>query len=480
MDKNLVCRLCLENSDEFYCIFDEETGDLLPEIVHLFTTFNIQVIPYTDRSSMICIKCYSKLNDFYEFHTKCIENELLWDQAIDQDEEFADTKLEVLNKNQMDYILVDPVIEEKPKIIQQKEEIQRPKNVFIIKKSVRDRFELTEEDYKIQEFYDFSCKICTPSPSFISLSAYRSHMRTDHGDAQATISCCHRNMTKRHELIDHMTFHLDPSKFTCTECNKVFSDRKNLTAHFKLKHGSIEDRKYQCDICKKRFVSFEPLKIHLRTHMSNETKEQMRSYLCNECGKTFLSKGTLQAHFKYVHLRQGYICDLCSKTFKTKFELGLHRRNNHGEDGPARVQCDRCLLWYSNQRALKDHVRSIHERTQKIVCTLCGHEAASKAALRGHKKIKHDEKLHRCDYCGKALATLVRLREHISAAHTGISLYSCRYCPNKQFNMRSNMYKHYKTMHPDQWERDKADKNRNPQKWKEIESFNEDILIEYE
>lgn len=28
--------------------------------------------------------------------------------------------------------------------------------------------------------------------------------------------------------------------------------------------------------------------------------------------------------------------------------------------------------------------------------------------------------------------------------------------------MRSNMYKHLKAIHPDEWERDKADKNRDP------------------
>lgn len=32
--------------------------------------------------------------------------------------------------------------------------------------------------------------------------------------------------------------------------------------------------------------------------------------------------------------------------------------------------------------------------------------------------------------------------------------------------MRSNMYKHLKAIHPDEWERDKADKNRDPAKWK--------------
>lgn len=44
MDKNSICRLCLGSSEEFVCIFDEETFEILPEIMGLFESFQILVI----------------------------------------------------------------------------------------------------------------------------------------------------------------------------------------------------------------------------------------------------------------------------------------------------------------------------------------------------------------------------------------------------------------------------------------------------
>lgn len=43
MDKNSMCRLCLSSSEEFVCIFDEETSEILSEINDLLEPFQIVV-----------------------------------------------------------------------------------------------------------------------------------------------------------------------------------------------------------------------------------------------------------------------------------------------------------------------------------------------------------------------------------------------------------------------------------------------------
>lgn len=431
------------------------------------------------------MKCYVKLSSFKEFHSKCEESEQLWDHYIQHDNDFSDEDME---SEAFTFDEGNVEAEQTPVVVNKKTPVKARKKVSVSKKikpksnllareldliekdiadKERSKSQLTEEDVKLQRFYGFACVICKPKENFYSITSYKNHMKVLHKDTSATIKCCDKNMTKRHQLLEHMTFHSDPTRLLCDFCQKIFADRKGLLAHIKRKHGTEEDKKYQCDYCKKRFVTFEPLKQHLLSHLSEETREQMRTHLCNECGQTFMQKHILQSHIKYVHLKQGFICDLCARHFKSRFDYELHRRNAHGEAGPSREQCPICNQWYSNEKAVREHIRYLHERTQKIPCKICGEELSSKPSLRSHMKMKHETKMYRCNFCDKALPTAIRLKEH-EAMHTGISLYDCMYC-TKEFNMKSNMYKHLKAIHSKEWERDKADKKQNPDKWKNKE-----------
>lgn len=43
----------------------------------------------------------------------------------------------------------------------------------------------------------------------------------------------------------------------------------------------------------------------------------------------------------------------------------------------------------------------------------------------------------------------------MASSHTGENLYTCSYCP-KMFKSNSNMYKHKKQVHPNEWNQDRA------------------------
>lgn len=425
------------------------------------------------------MKCYVKLTDFKNFRQICHQNAKLWDQmCVEVNPKNVVQKIEYVDDES--YVDCDVVVEEShfvPKSSPSKAKKKRKVPQFQASSSELqsmdvvvfegDEYSSSAIDTKLEQFYDFSCQICMPKQSFTSIYMFRSHMKTCHDVKHAKITCCNRKLGKRYELLDHLYLHLEPERLGCKICGKICADRKNLSAHIRRMHGSEDLKKWQCDICKKRFMNFDPLKAHLMSHLSNETRKKLKTHFCEECGQGFISENTLKSHIKYVHLKQGFVCDTCGRHFKARWDYELHRRNMHGEAGPSREQCTICFNWYSNDKALRDHIRYMHERTSddKVTCEICGQELISKQTLRSHMKMKHEEKTHRCMYCGKALPSAFRLKEH-EAMHTGISLYSCPYCPNKNFNMRSNMYKHFKAKHAFEWERDKADKNRNPEKWR--------------
>lgn len=324
---------------------------------------------------------------------------------------------------------------------------------------------VNEEDENLLNFFNIECVKCSPAVRFGSYTEYRVHFRTIHDEKRPFVTCCGKKLSQKSFLIDHMAYHLDPDKLKCPHCQRIYSDRKNLKGHVLQMHGSLAQKPFECHDCGKRFAKLEKLRVHVRVHLTKETKEALKEFVCDECGQTFRTNAVLKAHVKYKHLRLGNICADCGGHFKSKFDIQVHRRNVHGAAGPAREQCPQCHKWYSNVKALKIHIKAFHERKQVVNCEFCGKEMASKQSLYGHIRLKHKERSHHCDFCDKSFQTPIRLKEH-RATHTGVSLYQCMYCPDKHFNVRANMYKHFKAIHPVEWQRDKVHRNEHPELYK--------------
>ena len=80
----------------------------------------------------------------------------------------------------------------------------------------------------------------------------------------------------------------------CAECGMMFSS-KNMQRHVQLKHMSIWDRKFKCDICGKGFMSTQALKDHVNVHTGE------KPYDCNLCSAKFSNKANMYAHVRINH-----------------------------------------------------------------------------------------------------------------------------------------------------------------------------------
>ena len=91
-------------------------------------------------------------------------------------------------------------------------------------------------------------------------------------------------------------------------------------------------------------------------------------------------------------------------------------------------------------------------------CQHCGIEV-TKARMRAHIQQQHTAQAdmpYQCELCQKGFITKMKFRDHMNT-HTGERPYSCEYC-NRTFANNSNMFKHIRESHPDEYQKRKAKK----------------------
>ena len=134
---------------------------------------------------------------------------------------------------------------------------------------------------------------------------------------------CGKKFYSKHHLNEHVAaIHEKSKNFKCLKCEKTFPTKKSRWLHSKYH----EEKKFECDICFKKFA----FKTILNTHVAGvhgDTK-----FGCDRCDKTFSHKQNLKAHIKMVHegiQRQHFDCQFCNKSFRSKSLLQNHIESTH-------------------------------------------------------------------------------------------------------------------------------------------------------
>lgn len=191
------------------------------------------------------------------------------------------------------------------------------------------------------------------------------------------------NIKQKKEEIEIMQHSIQQPKFQCELCRKVFRKKPFLKAHEKS-HQNL-----QCPVCLK-ICSARFLEKHMKIHEG----ERERKFQCNLCKQKFLTKNILNQHRK-IH-EKSFKCDFCGYVSGRKHILKQHL-NNHKAGG--KFKCLSCKKLFDSKSQLTNHSLKLIKNpeicmrvTKKFICKTCEKHFQNFCDLKRHEKI-HNEKL---------------------------------------------------------------------------------------
>ncbi|OXA47681.1 gastrula zinc finger protein XlCGF8.2DB [Folsomia candida] len=244
-----------------------------------------------------------------------------------------------------------------------------------------------------------------------------------------TCSKCLKTFDTKANLKYHMFSHDVFAKVKCEVCGKVLKNPVILSQHIKL-HDTKRDRP-SCDICQRIFSTPANLRTHIRT-VHNRTKRPRFPFEFPDCDKSYLSKGDVLKHIKSEHSENPtrFPCTLCGKEFKLTTNLERHISSHTTEKA---FVCSTCGRSFAHSITLKRHKATNSEKSTRwtVKCELCNHVSLRRAHLQSHIQAVHEnQRNYPCTFCDQRFSTLVIMRRHVEARHTGNSerIHSCDKC----------------------------------------------------
>ena len=261
----------------------------------------------------------------------------------------------------------------------------------------------------------FQCGKCTmeikSKTTFIKHQFY--HLNTK--PSLYICSSCDRVFSFRKYLVDHEKSHIITPKFRCDTCGTHFESKQCLLSHnefhnacsFAKRPRSRRDHNpslYTCSTCDKVFSLKNSWKQHEELHLI--TRPQ---YICDTCGKTFKSRKNWLSH-QVVHSdSRPFICGTCHKAFKYSASLASHLRIHTKEK---KYMCEICGKSFLNPSAFRRH-RFIHTDLKPYACDYCDKRFNQKNNLKTHQLVHTKEKSYVCETCGVSYGYKSILKQHL-------------------------------------------------------------------
>ena len=228
-----------------------------------------------------------------------------------------------------------------------------------------------------------------------------------------------------------MNMHLNKEQLSCSQCDLKFSSKDGLKSHLKT-HEENFSNENQCLKCGKIYQNESDLYRHCRTTghtfpKNDKTQPDKRFSKCEICHKWIMDK---KYHFEKYHSEK-------AKSFSCKY------------DNCGFITLRRDTLYKHERVQHKDHYRdfsAIHDTFKskdKLKCFDCGKKFTTITETEEHIALEGCSN-NTCPQCDKNFNVRYNLLQHIREVHEQTDRFVCPHC-NKTFNQKRNLVRHSKT-----------------------------------
>ncbi|XP_017016823.2 transcription factor Ouib-like [Drosophila kikkawai] len=341
----MLCRTCGQGAEYSRDLFDQESTDILGNILKLtgILLTNENGVP-----TRICVSCLLDLKEAIAFRERCITTNNLWFEEQNDLEELdaanMEAELEIPQDiNEEDGITSDTTDEViYPLGTQDAIPAEEDLDPLMSKETIKVENESLHSDAEpcgndTQELEE------TPPPPATRKKRGRPpkmHKKKDTPEMKAARSKRRRIRAMAKGL------------YFCDQCGKSFNDSSNFNTHL-TRHTGV--KKFECEECGRKEFTQHLLNLHVRIKHRGELP-----YVCKYCGQRFGN-----CNYRLKHERdhnpgpRKYKCPICDKGFKDSKTLKDHGLVHSGEHP---FHCKLCQTHFGKKTSLKTHLRSIGHR----------------------------------------------------------------------------------------------------------------------
>ncbi|CAL4077295.1 unnamed protein product, partial [Meganyctiphanes norvegica] len=258
----------------------------------------------------------------------------------------------------------------------------------------------------------YKCQLCLYSAR--DGSQLTVHLRTHTGDTpfQCMVENCSAAFKTSSDLRRHERLHTGVKPYKCNECDYACAIKSNLTVHIRLNH--FQGAKFSCSRCDFVANNRKQLKDHEKSH--SETLLH-----CEICQHITTSTTSLRQHMLLHSQEKPFQCRYCSFTCKTTGNLRYHVRNKHGCDVSKKTKKSSHQIVSNSQGSQKIRSSSSNGGGRKnsrpncyrsFKCGECGsgfvREDSYRSHIRQHEKHKISQTIGKMKINNEMLSVVVQ------------------------------------------------------------------------
>ena len=171
---------------------------------------------------------------------------------------------------------------------------------------------------------------------------------------------------RRHVKMDHE----GNSRHKCVNCSKTFACKTSLDYHMKKQHISCTE--IPCDICDQTSTDFQNYQMHKKSHKTSSSADVRKKCSdCEKTfsSRSNVTRHEREVHciinFNIALMdpqpkTKPFHCGCCDFKTERKYYLEIHIEKQHSNGPVLRFQCEKCPKTFKYRASLNVHARSCH------------------------------------------------------------------------------------------------------------------------